>query len=446
MASTSKISQRTQRLYEAIFSIFGLDSNDPGSNWDYLKHNMNPGQVRALYLAISDIWPRPLTLSQLLPPTHSNLRSYYAGRPLPQNIGNLMARNALYTDEIIITSPFLNPLNVIEDMNPIVHPEKHMHQAFQDIGFMVELYPWHKVGKLILIPNPIHYTHELFEFVFNPDRVKQLDSTRDERLDDPDNLLDDYAREQFSNTLLKMPSRFIEPYIRSNFADKSKTEQDRYIEAFRYLKEKDPYILNSPQSPNGEFHFSSVGAPFDAALLLGRKTGSYIYTDHQYQWKQILDIIQTENSIEKWSPITKAFQELSFKFLNNIPAEMVMEIASEDRMAPLRVFMSDLWAESTSTKETSLNQIREFKDRLYIAHAEAEKDWDDIDRKLGDRFKKNTSAAIAAMLTGKLSVMIPMGHLVLSSSLNLYLSHKDRKNFKATNPMAILIDLKAKNG
>jgi hypothetical protein len=445
MASRSKISQRTQRLYDAIFSIFELNENEPNANWEYLKHHMRAAQVRALYIAISEIWPRAYTLSQLLPPIQENLRSYYVGRPMPENVGKLMASNALYSDEIVVTSPFLNPLNVVEEINPIVHPEKHMSETFQNLGFIIELYPWHKAGKLILIPNPIHYAHEMFEYVFNPDRVKGLKDTRDKRLTEGTELLEDYARDQMSSTLLRMPSRFIEPYIRQNFADKPKDEQDSIIWAFKYLKEKDRFILDSPELPNGEFHISSVGAPYDAAILLGRKTGSYIYTDHQFQWNQILNVIQADDSTEKWSPITKAFQELNFKFLNNIPPDLAMEVASENRMALFRSFMSDLWAEAALDTDSSSNRIREFRDQLYIAHAEAEKDWDDIDKKLGRKFSKDTVAAMAAMLTGKLSIMVPLGHVVLSSSLNLYLSHKDRKSFKATNPMAMLVDLKAKN-
>lgn len=443
MATVKLIRLNADKLYRSIFDIFELDENEPYKHWDRLKNNLKPEQVRALYLAIINIWPEALELSALLPDPSSALRSFYIGRSSPESVSSQIAKNALYTDEIVVTSPFLNPLNVVEEYNPAVHPEAQMSQTFENLGFMLELYPWHKIGKVLIIPTPIHYTHQIFDFVFDRNRVADLEETFEQRYDlnDPDIIKD--GMEAAEKIFLRIPQSAIEPWVRSHFSNDTEADQARWVEFIKKWKAESRFTLNSPHTPNAEFHWKILGAPTDVGILLGEKSGSYLYTDYSVQWEQILKHSSNTEEPELWSPITKAFQELDFKFLDKIKPEYAADIVAENRLPLFRTFMRDLWRDAATVSDPSQtnNIVREFSDQMSVAYAEAQKDWDEIDKKLGRRFTTTATATVTAMSTGRINMLLPLSNLAIASSLELLLSARDRKNFKATKPMAIFIEL-----
>ena len=69
-------------------------------------------------------------------------------------------------------------------------------------------------------------------------------------------------------------------------------------------------------------------------------TGSYLYTDFDFRWKEISSIANRgDDRQELWGPITQAFQKLDFKFLNKVNPMFANRIKQEGRLENMRNFL-----------------------------------------------------------------------------------------------------------
>lgn len=452
MTSDEKLDSQVTKLYAAIVDIFDLKHRSGERGWNYIRQHLSDDQVRELYTFIAQLWPESLDANEFIPePDPKKLRAFYIGNTHPEHLNTRIARYALYTDEIILTLPFLNPYNVTPDFNPIFHPDKFKQDMLICLAYMLKAMPWFERGKVRLLPNPIHYNHDIFQFVFNPDRERERNVKREDYIQNIDNETEaDLKREYFRQTLLRMPRASIIQTLRKEYANLPPAERDEMIAVALRMKKEDKYVLDQGDLPQSEYAINRVGAPNDVGEMLCHMMGSYMYTDNPMQWRQILDM-QTNKSPEAtslWSPLTMAFQKLDFRFLDKVDPEFASTVAAEGRLASFRNYIRNIWLEASAQndgKEIADSTVRLFTDQLNDEYHKAQKDWDAIDQQLIKFSSAGITTTIGTMAAGKLNPIIPLGGLASTAILQLVASTRKRKQFKQTVPMAVFLDLAKKN-
>src|SRR5216683_3991798 len=117
--SGRSIRERNIIMLNAIEDIFF----GKGENWEEMRASLTEDKVREFYQVVATLWPPQTDLTPLLPKPDKTLRGLYTGDTRPQDILQNIVRYSLYTEEIIVVSPILNPNNIREENNPIAHPK-----------------------------------------------------------------------------------------------------------------------------------------------------------------------------------------------------------------------------------------------------------------------------------------------------------------------------------
>lgn len=442
---------RVDRIYDAIFGIFNLSPNPKkfDKSWQELRKNLSPEQVREFYVFIQNLWPENMELDDFIPkPRKNKLRALYIGRETAWNINSKISRYSLYTDEIIVPIPILNPKIIRPDYSPVYQPGMYLQQTLENIGFMINMLPWYTTKKVRLVPNPISYNRQLHEFIFDPQRAAQKESEYDDAMlnDMPQDVEED-MKDQMMRMYLSIPDEHIDEWVKSNFKNEKTHSQTDIAKYIREQRQNDPFLLLKNNYAGGEMKWMTLGSTSDVGTYIAQKAGAFLYTDNSLQWKQILSEASS-NYEGSWSNLTHDFQALDFKFLDKVDSKFASEIAAEGRLELFRDFLRDLRKEITNGNDNvDDSTTREFSDRLKIAFNEAQKDWDAIDKKLIKWMSTaGTTGLISTLAQGTLNPMIPLGGFAVTAALQIVDSTRSRKHFKRTVPMAVLIDLNKENG
>jgi hypothetical protein len=188
-------------------------------------------------------------------------------------------------------------------------------------------------------------------------------------------------------------------------------------------------------------------------MYICQTIGAFPYTNFRYRWKEILGAReQFDPTAETWTPLTKAFQSLDFKFLDHVSPEFACEMREEGRLGGFRAYLRKIWREVGGSPEPSKAEslARDFSDELTDSYQQAKKEWAEIDLDLLKYFGGGAVAsgivagAESAFSDGKLSLALPAAGFVLNSVVQLIQARIKRRNFRNSVPMSAFIDLEQK--
>jgi hypothetical protein len=199
-----------------------------------------------------------------------------------------------------------------------------------------------------------------------------------------------------------------------------------------------------------QYMASRVGANLETGLYICQATGAFPYTNVRYRWNEILSARDRfDSTSETWTPLTKAFQALDFKFLDHVSPEFAYTMRKEERLSGFRAYLRKVWNTVEGSPEPGQAErlARDFKDELTQSYQQAKKEWADIDLDLlkwfggGGVVAGATAAVETAFSNGKLSLALPATGFVLNSVVQLIQAQIKRRNFRKTVPMSAFIDL-----
>lgn len=147
-------------LLHEVWDIFGFSK---GKQWDDLRREMSDDQVKELYKVVGWLWPTNTDIISLLPKPDKLLRGFYMGDMNP-DLGAILqniVRYSLYTDEILVVNPLMNPRCIASDYNPLEHPGLYKQNTLEMIYFILKLYPWIESGTVNMIPDPGDFDYQL---------------------------------------------------------------------------------------------------------------------------------------------------------------------------------------------------------------------------------------------------------------------------------------------
>ncbi len=431
-------------LLNAAFDIFGL--NRP---WDTVKRKITPAQVKDFYEFVAALWPPSTDLSRIPPRPDSTLRALYLGEYAPETIVRNVCRFGLYADEIVLINPFENPNNIAEKFNPIAHPEEWIEDTLKSLFQLMAMAPWVEKGFVTFIPNPGDFDRELLLKTVSLAEARTKDKPVTER-----DVEDSVGHLHMKRKLLSLPADYIAEKHRELNPGASDEEVRRLVEFVERERNADPFLTGETMDKMpAQFMALRSGASLEMGMYICQAVGAFPYTNFRYRWEEILSArSQFDSDSETWTPLTKAFQNLDFKFLDRVTPEFAYAMRSEQRMGGFRSYLRKVWKAVEGSPEPAKAEglARDFSDELTQSYQDARKEWEQIDIDLlkwfgGGSVAAGVAAGVgSAFSTGGLALALPVGGFVLNGVTQLIQSTKQRANFRRTVPMSAFIDLERK--
>jgi hypothetical protein len=435
--SASTLQAKNLALIEAIYGIFDLERP-----WDKVKASISGPQIREFYSFIAALWPTSTDLLQMLPPSGTDLRALYLGEYEPELMVRNVFRFCLYTDHIVLVNPFENPNIMAEEYNPIAHPEEWKFDTLKTVYHIAMMAPWIEKGFVTFIPNPGD---------FNPQLRKQTWDSATERLKGTSPTNQDLegmvAKDRVRQTLLSAPRDYVERTIRESSPNLDDDKVRELADSIEVERMQNPFLTGETIDKMApQVMTVRTGANLEMGMYLCQAMGAFPYTNLRFRWNEILGARQSfDSTMETWSPLTNAFQQLQFQFLDKVSPEFAYEMRQDGRLEGFRSYLRKIWnavgGQPDPTKVQSL--ARDFKDELTQSYSQAQADWKKIDSDLVKWV--GGSAAPTGIAAGLFSLALPALGFAVSSIAALIHAEMKRANFRRSVPMSVFIDLERKS-
>ena len=428
---------RNKATLNAAANIFGFGR---GRSWADFKRNITGREIRSFYETQALLWPPETNWIDLIPQADYKLRALYLGEIEPQTIGQNLVRYSLYCDELMVVSPFHNPWHMAAEYNPIENPDQFKSDTIRLIYFLMEVSPWIESGLLKMIPDPgefypglRHETWRLAQKRFGPDALTEDD--RDAGFARGRSEMERVVQALPPNSLF----RLAEKATGKQLTELEKTELLKHVR--RKLRE-DPLAYERPLTGDGQLNVYRSGANLETALLILNQTGAFPYTNMTTRWNELMSARdQMGETARLWSPLTRAFQSLEFRFLNNVNVEFAENVRQDGRLGTFRALLRRVGKDAKDiTDETLINSyVRDCAGELSSEYQRALADW----RKIDEGFVKWAGAGIAAgFVTGHVWPDISTLSAAAAATISqLLLRYMRQQQFRRTNPMSVFIDL-----
>lgn len=422
--------------------------------------------VNRFYRALSELWRKDKPAEDLLPNASNNLRALYLGEISPANILRNVCRFGLYVNEIFIINPFLQSLYGIEGtFNPIEQPGQFIPDTIRNLFFIDRLRPWIRSGQVRLVVDPMLLDDKLRRQVTEVIRQRQgqykpttddiafFNKQRKEqeliRLISMNihNLSEDLQRNP--QEIIAVMAKSFAPTIPHDDLENAEAYIRDAIEVHKKINVED---LRNSEGKISEAVFFRGGASLEMAIYLSAITGCFPYTDSPAKWRELLSASGNLSAdAQRWSPLTHAFQNLDFPFLNNVSPDFVLRLRQEGRLSSFRSYLERVWKNINGTADPQRSQehSRQFTDELNSEYARASAEWAAIKREVANF--GGTWAGGAVGLGGGLAAPIVMGQLkflgfgaaaaVILFVNQLFQNRGKRADFKLKNPMSVFIEL-----
>ena len=350
---------------------------------------------------------------------------------------------------MFVVNPFPNPWILRPEYNPIDNPDQYKSDTLNLIHFLFSVAPWINAGILTLIPDPGELNVALKWETARLAKARIGDQQPDERdLEETH----EHGRAEILRVLLSLPEeQFFHQLDQMGKGIGKIYSEEEKREYFRLAQAKlrsDPVAW---EGRAGEDHRSGQmmpirsGANLETALLICSLTGAFPYTNMHTKWRELSDARdQMTETARTWTPLTKTFQDLEFRFLDNVDPEFAQNLRQDGRLESFRALLRRIGKGATEiTDMISLNNfVRDCNGELVGEYRKAVAEWEKIDQS----FFRGTAAGIGASLAS--GQMFPnIGSLTtatLSTLAQLGYRYLKRSTFRKENPMSVFINLARK--
>jgi hypothetical protein len=416
-----------------MVDIFGLGRRP----WTKVKDGMTDAQIREFYSFIADLWPVETDHRLIMPPPDSTLRALYLGENEPEMMLDNVFRFCLYADQILLVNPFDNPNVMAEEFNPIHHPGEWRLQTIRLVYHLMLLAPWIEAGLVVLIPDPGDFNRQLRVQTWN------LAAARLKGWEVSDEDIDQSAMKQRAFRTFLLGSRsYLERMTREGNPRISDEQVRRVLDHIERERANDPLLPNETlDRMPGQMTAGRIGGNLEMGMYICQATGAFPYTNVKFRWKEILGARQDlDATAQVWSPLTNAFQQLRFKFLDNVDSKFACSLRQDGRLEGFRSFMRKLWNTVGGEPDPSKSErlARDFQDELTQAFKQAQSEWDAIDREL---LKWATRTLAGAMAAGHFSPVLAVGGFTVAGIGEIIQRERKRREFRQKVPMSVFIDL-----
>jgi hypothetical protein len=435
--------ERNRVILSAAADIFGFAK---GRSWADFKKNLSGKEVRKLYEVQAALWPPDTDWSAMTSwPDDNKLRALYLGDVKPELILRNLLRFSLYSDELLIVDPLINPWIIKPEFNPIDNPDQYKSDTLKLVYVLLQIAPWIEAGIVKLVPDPGD-----FNLAFKRETWRLAEQRLgDQKFDEQDfEMAVADGRKDLERMLLALsPDQLLAQLRRAG--QKLTPEQEKEVLAYsRRMLRDDPLALEQPPGESfkgGQMIAMRSGANHETAMMMCAATGAFPHTNMRTRWQEILSAHdELSETARMWSPFAKAFQSLEFRFLNNVDARFAQSIREDGRLEHFRSLLRKIGKGAEEIKDLGAldRYARDCKDELIGQYRQAEAEWTKIEE---DLVKWGAGGIGAALLAGHfLPDISALSAGALGMVGQLGLRFFKRGQFRKANPMSVFIDLSRK--
>ncbi len=412
------------------------------------KSAFTKSAVVKIHEALMEVWPADTDIHTTLKNTSSDVSGLYVGDYEPEYLLKGLVKHSTYSNKLLVVDPFIYPLSVRDEFNPILTAERHRMQTLKNVNFWFSLFPWIEAGIVEIIRTPADFDRKLNLESIKTQERKFEDSK--ELREAADTSLREYEKRHLKDTafqlgILTLPNSQLKRFFDESGLAKEGRTVEEFLSFIEQQRESNPNFLAPLDQISGQSLTMSSGANYTIAMLTASLTDSYLVTDIYSKWKEIEMDRESNNANNKeWSPFAKAFQDVELKVLNNISLEHALILRKENRLGSLRVFLRRVWKAARTTDQFSETNAKLLADELKEEIIKAEEEWKKIDRDLLKWFGAGLCGGLLAA-----GPLIASGHgsflaagAALSSITRLGTAQGERKSFKNKYPAAFFLKLK----
>lgn len=333
--------------------------------------------------------------------------------------------------------------------NPIKHPEQYRSDTLRLAFLTLALEPWIRLGIVQFIPDPTNFDLNLKSLFLDKAKKRYGGSGAPSQQD----LEKDYARTEplfkrdFVRSMEALPRKSLEAKLARDGI--SPASIPGMVDYMKGQLRADPLAIEDPELDKGELMILRSAGNLETTLFITEMTGAFPYTDGSVRWRELLSTTRDANEVTKlWTPLTKAFSELPFQFLNAVDRDFAFRMREEDRLLPLRSFLRRIWTSMIESPDASTmeGEARVFSEELRSEYQSAKAAWNAIERDYKNASMKDAWIAGLAATGGALTPgHMGVGLSIIGFGISAYLRAKglDEKieEFKHTVPMSVFIDL-----
>jgi len=428
-----------------IAEALQLDSVIPSSLQE-LRAAFTPEAVKKIHEALIDIWPPNTDIHSVLQGARSDVSGLYVGDYRREYIFKGLIRHSIYANKIIVVDPFVYPYSVREKYNPILAPEQYRKETLKNVNFWFLLAPWIDAGIVEIIRTPNDFDRRL-NWNSLKKQFKKFEENEELRRAAEESVRELGSRQKekeiFKQLILPAPKEYLKKVFKDADLGKHGLTLEEFIAFIEEERRKDPDFLETfkPGKNTRQLISFSSGASYDIAKLTANLTGSYLVTDIYSRWKEI-EIDRESQNVEsrEWSPLAKAFQNLEFKYLNNLNLEHALILRKEKRLEHLRVFLRKVWKSACTAEPFSEINAKNLADELVSEIKRAEVEWKQIDLDLLKWLGAELVAAGEQIVSG--SGYFFAATIAISGAIKLGVTQLERKSFQDKFPAAFFMKLK----
>ena len=176
------------------------------------------------------------------------------------------------------------------------------------------------------------------------------------------------------------------------------------IEYIQKARASEPFYIEGAVNAGSTMDTFAMPTIEHAILSCGH-TRAFPYTDMRTPCgKDLLDSVDDlPAEAQIWTPLSKAFSNLQFQFLDGYSADFAFELRQDNRLQNFRRYLRSIWKAidgSTSADEAE-RHARDLADELESAYAEAQSEWKFIHQRFNTKVKQSaTSKAFSAVAAG----------------------------------------------
>jgi len=341
------IRERNLMFYDIVCNI--LNIND-GKTWDDVRAELDNDQVKAIHEAFGALWPIDTVLTELLPrPNKRVSRAVYTGIIDPRSITFFATSLILHVDEIIIQNPFVNPANVKPDFSPVHSPHQFKQETLKNVLLLIELAPLIELGYVVLVPDPCafdyHLRSQMMTMAEERGKAKKIS-------DDELNEFQAFRKHEMERTLHIIPERLQRGMILEAMPEMTEKKVDDLVKHLREKRQQDPLALLQDDliGDEGQIMMFNLTPNFEMAFYLAQLTGSFLFTDSRYRWKEMLGA-NHQDSNENWGELERAIEDLEIVVNSNPYSAAQIRISGQ--FGAFRAAMRDVLANVRQTIDKS---------------------------------------------------------------------------------------------
>jgi len=434
-----------------VNSALQLDKFQSDLTVAQMKAAFTPTAIREVYQAVMTVWPRDDSYARTLSEEHEASSGLYVGVYEPHSVIKGVTRHSLYSERLILIDPLMFPPRIREEYNPLAHPEQYRETTVKWIWLWFAMAPWIEADLVHFIRPPGDFDPLLdAEAVrITEDRYARHAELEYSRKNFDEDQIEEWFGSMRRQMVLAQPDEYFAERFRESKPDATDEEIRSLIDYLQKLRDSDPFFIEPPRDrDSSQIIHASSGTNYEMAKWTAAMTGSHLITDIRQRWLEIaIDRAEAKVDDSGWTPFAKAFHDLPFRYLNNVPIESALTLRCEDRLLDLRAFLRKIWRTSVSDDPFSAESAESLALELHERVNEAQLEWDKIERDLGKWL--GTELAVGALSLGP-SIAVggaqwAAAALAVGAVTTLVTSRKLRSEVPRRYPAAFFADLRAKS-